>query len=168
MVSSPTSLTFEFNTIDMALDLLEAFGKAELLKRTSLETDQQRFNKEQDYRMKFVLLHNIQLKKIFHSQLKLLRVMKAILERIQVGQESFSRATFKPVPEIEQDDDKETIFRRRMSLREYFKNLKMNMGRIKKNKAPKGQKEFKEEGEGEMKQKKVVSAKKKKVVPKKK
>mmetsp|Transcript_14126 Transcript_14126/g.10191 ORF Transcript_14126/g.10191 Transcript_14126/m.10191 type:complete len:86 (-) Transcript_14126:142-399(-) len=80
---------------------------------------------EQDYKMKFILQYNVEAKKIFLSQVKLLKIMRLILERIQVGKETVSRATFRLVKEFESDDNKEDIFRRRMSLRTYFKNLEM-------------------------------------------
>mmetsp|Transcript_14125 Transcript_14125/g.10190 ORF Transcript_14125/g.10190 Transcript_14125/m.10190 type:complete len:86 (-) Transcript_14125:142-399(-) len=80
---------------------------------------------EQDYKMKFILQYNVEAKKIFLSQVKLLKIMRLILERIQVGKETVSRATFRLVKEFEAEDSKEDIFRRRMSLRTYFKNLEM-------------------------------------------
>ncbi len=63
------------------------------------------------------------------SHLKLLRVMKGILERLE-GNESFSNASFRRVEGLEEGDTEEEVYRRRMGLRHYFKELKMNMQRI--------------------------------------
>jgi hypothetical protein len=49
------------------------------------------------------------------------------LERIDDGLETISRATFKKVEKIEDQDSDFEIFKRRMSMRQYFKELKMNL-----------------------------------------
>jgi len=79
-----------------------------------------------------VLRYNIERKKILHNHLKLLKVMRATLERISIHKETFSRATFKRVKGVEEFDDDREVFKRRMGLRHYFKELRMNMARIKK------------------------------------
>lgn len=53
--------------------------------------------------------------------------MKAILERISVNQESFTRATINRVEDIEDNDSDYEVFKRRMGMRNYFKELKMNI-----------------------------------------
>ena len=84
----------------------------------------------------FVLMHNIEQKRIFHSQIRLLQLMKTMLKRLQVHQVSMTKANFTIYPEIEGELDteekKESAFRMRMSLRVYFKDLKMHMERIRK------------------------------------
>ena len=72
------------------------------------------------------------------DHLKLLKVAKAIVERIQelpVGDErEFSRATMLPVLPYEEKDSAEEQFRRRMGMRKYFNQLSMNLVRIKNTK----------------------------------
>ena len=54
------------------------YGKQDLFKGTSLEEDLMMLESEsEDYQMRFVLMHNIQRKKIYYNQLK---IMKALLE----------------------------------------------------------------------------------------
>eukprot|EP00347_Sterkiella_histriomuscorum_P010062 403338831 len=148
MVSSPRVIDYELIMLDFAIDLLEYFAKRELLKRSTLDQDLQRFASEQDWRMRFILQHNIQRKILYNNHLKLLKVVKAILEQIQFNQETFTRATYKRIEGVEDNDSLYEIFKRRMGMRNYFKELKMNMARIKKSKSEKSKpkaKEFKEE-----------------------
>ena len=83
----------------------------------------------------FVIQHNLQRKKTLHYHTKLLKVLRAILERIQVNQDSMSRATMLRVEDVEDSDSDYELFKRRMGMRNYFKELKMNMQRIAKAKA---------------------------------
>lgn len=85
-----------------------------------------------DYRLRTVLLYNIEQKRVLLSHLKLLRVTKAILERIGINKETFSNACFRRVEGVEEGDSDEEMYRRRMGLRHYFKDLKMNTLRIAK------------------------------------
>lgn len=89
MVSSPRLINYELMVIDFALDLLASYSSNDLTNRTTLEQDLIKFKKESDYRMKFIVQYNIERKKIMNSQVKLLKVLRAMLERIQVNQESF-------------------------------------------------------------------------------
>jgi hypothetical protein len=73
------------------------------------------------------------MKKIHERHLKLLRVQRWILNNISAGG-SFSRACFTRVSGVEDLDSEEEVFRRRMGLRHYFKELKMNIQRIQKSK----------------------------------
>jgi hypothetical protein len=50
-----------------------------------MEEDEKLYEIETDFRMKFVIMHNLQRKRILHYHTKLLRVLKAILERLQVN-----------------------------------------------------------------------------------
>lgn len=86
MISSPRVLEYELIIIDFALDLLECIGKEQLFKDgKTLEKDLALFAEETDYKMRFVLQYNIQRKKIFFNHVKLLKVLKAILESIEVS-----------------------------------------------------------------------------------
>ena len=73
--------------------------------------------------------------------------MKAILESITYNQDTFTRATLRRIEGVEDQDSDYEMFKRRMGMRNYFKELKMNIERIKKSKAAKSapKKEFKEE-----------------------
>lgn len=129
MISSPRIIEYELMVIDFAIKLLEHYGKSELFARSTLEEDQARFRAVVDYRVKTVLQYNIQRKLIYKSHLKLLIVMRAVLERIQEGVE-YSRATIMRVEEVEDRDSEWELYKRRMGLRHYFKELRMNMARI--------------------------------------
>ena len=59
MVSSPRVVEFELLVIEYALDLLESYGKQQLLKRTSLEEDLERYKKETDFKLKQIIKYNI-------------------------------------------------------------------------------------------------------------
>jgi hypothetical protein len=63
--------------------------------------------------------------------------MRAILEKIQVSQDSFSRATLSRIDGLEDNDSDYEVFKRRMGMRLYFKELKMNITRINKSKMDK-------------------------------
>jgi hypothetical protein len=53
--------------------------------------------------------------------------MKAILLKIRDEKEPVTSACFKRIEGLEDDDTFETIFKRRMGLRLYFKNLKVSL-----------------------------------------
>lgn len=131
MISSPRLVEYELMVLDFAISLLEYYGKTELFTRATLQEDRTRYQAVQDYRVKTVLQYNIQRKHIYHMHHKLLRVMRAILERISEGVE-YSQACFMRVGGVEDGDSEWEMYRRRMGLRHYFKELKMNMARIKR------------------------------------
>ena len=77
-----------------------------------------------------------------------------------------SKATLKRVKEWEEHDTNREVFKRRMGMRQYMKELKMNIGKVKKLKEETAKKDRLEKipEEGETKKKKSgVSKKKKKV-----
>ena len=82
MISSPRLIGYELMVVEWAIDMLEYYGKEELYKRSTLEEDQARAEAVVDFRYLTVLHYNIERKKIHQRQLKLLRVLMAILERI--------------------------------------------------------------------------------------
>lgn len=133
MVSTPRVIEFEKLVVDFALDILDHYGKTELFKRSTLEQDLSALSSTSDFRLKFVLQFNIQRKIIFHQHVKLLRVLKVILDEVPLTQD-FRKSTFKRIPGIEDDDSDYELFKRRMGMRNYFKELKMNILRIKKSK----------------------------------
>ena len=55
--------------------------------------------------MRTVILYNIERKKLYLNHLKLLRVMKGILERIGVTKEPFSQASVRRVERVEDSDN---------------------------------------------------------------
>jgi len=131
MISSPRLLDYELMVLDFAISLLEHYGKTELFIRATFQEDRTRYQAVQDYRVKTILQYNIQRKYIYHMHHKLLKVMRGILERISNGME-YSQACFKRVEGVEDADSEWEMYRRRMGLRHYFKELKMNMARIKR------------------------------------
>jgi hypothetical protein len=137
MISAPRLTDYELLVIDFAIDLLEHYGKEELFKRTSYEEDKTRLNMVVNYRTRTILQYNVQRKYIYHMHLKLLKVVRAILERISVEGKSFSAACFVRIGGVEDEDSDWEVYRRRMGLRHYFKELKMNMGRIQRSKEAK-------------------------------
>ena len=95
MISSPRLLPYELMIVEWAIDILDYYGKEHLYKRSTLEEDQSRAAAVVDYRYLTVLNYNIERKKIHQRHLKLLRVLKAILERISAAPNgSFSRACY--------------------------------------------------------------------------
>ena len=102
MVTSPRVIPFELLIFDWAIKLLDKVGETELFKRTTLEQDQvelEKIRQEQPRRheLETVLMLNVQAKRLFMDHLKLLKIAKAIVERIQelpIGDErGFSNAT---------------------------------------------------------------------------
>ena len=106
MVTCPRVIPFELLILDWAIKLLNKVGEAELFKKTTLEQDQAelekvRREKPSDPALESVLMLNVQAKQVFLDHLKLLKIVKAIVERIQelpIGDEgAFSAATLQPV-----------------------------------------------------------------------
>ena len=54
MVSTPRVIDFELLVIKFAKDLLKAFADQELFKFSSLEKDIKDYEKEEDYKMRFL------------------------------------------------------------------------------------------------------------------
>ena len=81
---------------------------------------------------------NVVTKSIYHSHVKLLKVLKAILEKIkEIGiddDDDFARVTHEAVAGVEDADSAEELFKRRMGIRNYLKLLKTNMVRIRNSK----------------------------------
>jgi hypothetical protein len=59
------------------------------------------------------------------------------LDRIATQKQTFSRACFTRVAGVEEFDTDDEVYRRRMGLRRYFKELRMNMQRIERAKEQK-------------------------------
>jgi hypothetical protein len=134
MISSPRVIEYELLVLDFGIDLLQHYGKETLYKRSTLEQDLKKQETAPfDYCAYTIRKYNIEMKKIHQRHMKLLKVMREILNRIQLGA-SFSDACFKRVEGVEDGDSEEEMFKRRMGLRQYFKELKMNIERIKKSK----------------------------------
>ena len=55
MVSSPRILSYENIVIEFAIDLLEFYGKHELLKNSSLDEDIEKLRQEKDMKLCFIL-----------------------------------------------------------------------------------------------------------------
>jgi hypothetical protein len=52
MVSSPRVIAYENMIIDIAIDLLNVYGKIDLLKRSTLEEDEIKLKKTNDYKLR--------------------------------------------------------------------------------------------------------------------
>lgn len=77
--------------------------------------------------------YNIGIKKIHQGHLKLLKVVRSILERIETlsvdDAEAFARATTVRT-RIEKQDSESTLFKTRMAIASYFKQLRMHMVQV--------------------------------------
>lgn len=82
MISSPRLIEYELMILDFAIDLLEYYGKEVLNKRSTVDEDMDRVKAVVDFKMITVLNYNIERKKIHSRHLKLLKVLRALLERI--------------------------------------------------------------------------------------
>jgi len=109
---------------------MEAVGVTQLFARTTLEQDKAelaRIRKEEpgNIRQEAIVALNVQTKMIFKDQLKFLRILQVILERIQDldvdDMRGYSAATLEPVLQYEEKDSQEVQFKRRMGMRAYFK-----------------------------------------------
>ena len=78
---------------------------------------------------------NISTKKVYTEHIKTLKVLRAILDRLEdVVEEddgSFASVTHVPVKSLESNDSEEELFRRRMGMRNYFMKLRMSLTRVK-------------------------------------
>ena len=149
MISTPRLLEYEKLIVDFALDLLDYYGKDTLYKRTTRLDDELRLSSitGDDYRLQTVLRYNIERKKIHEKHIKFLKVLRAILERISIERRNFSRACFTRVAGVEEFDTDDEVFKRRMGMRQYFKELRMNMARIERSKEMKSGERKKEKEE---------------------
>ena len=130
MVSTPRVIEFEILVVKFATNLLEEYAKQNL--KGSVQKDLDQIEKETDQRVKTLLLYNIQQRKIYMSAVKLLRVLYKILEMIYNQKEPLTSACFKRIEGLEDNDSLQEIYERRMGMRQYFKELKMNIARIEK------------------------------------
>ena len=109
---------------------MEAVGVNDLFARTTLEQDKAelaRIRKEEpgNIRQETIVSLNVETKQIFKDQLKFLRIMEVLLERIQDldvdDMRGYSAATLEPVNQYEEKDSEDVQFKRRMGMRAYFK-----------------------------------------------
>jgi hypothetical protein len=87
--------------------------------------DKQKLEALVDPVMKQIVLFNLTQKQILSQQLKTLRVVESILNRLAEG-EPFSSACVHRT-DLEEQDPLDEVFMRRMGMRNYFKELKMNL-----------------------------------------
>ena len=132
MISCPRVIDFEKLIVDWAIKLLLKISQEELFKRKSLEEEEKELDglDEIDYQLYTITKLNVIMKHICNGQLKTLKVLKAILDRVtdvDIDDDSaYARATHLPVENLETDDTEEELFRRRMGMRNYLKLLKMS------------------------------------------
>ena len=88
-----------------------------------------------DYKLITILRLNIVTKHIYHGQIKTLKVLQAILRRLQDlevdDDDGYAKATHSPIEQIETGDSAEELFKRRMGMRNYLCKLKMSLVRVK-------------------------------------
>jgi hypothetical protein len=80
-----------------------------------------------------VVQYNLGIKRIHKSHIKLLKVLRSILERIETlnveDEKAFARATTVRT-RIEKEDSDEVLFKTRMAIRSYLKQLRMHMVQV--------------------------------------
>jgi len=88
---------------------------------------------EGKYRIKMMAYeYNINIKKILAEHLKLLHIIVGLLDRIDedLTDAEYARATTMRVKTLEGNDSDELVFKRRMGLRTYFKEIRMHTTKI--------------------------------------
>ena len=140
MISCPRVIDFELLIVDWAIQLLQKIGKDELLKESTLKQDEAELAKllaqlGADHKLITILRLNIVTKHIYHGQIKTLKVLQAILRRLQDlevdDDDGYAKATHSPIEQIETGDSAEELFKRRMGMRNYLCKLKMSLVRVK-------------------------------------
>jgi len=162
MISCPRLIAYELIVTEFAISLLDHIYQTQLCEKSTLEDDMQRYrNHHMPYQEKTILLYNIQTRQIVQEQIQILKVLKALLQRIEVLEiddaEGFAACLLRKVAPYEDFMDEEQIYVRRMRLRQYFKDLRMSMLQIRDSKVARLPKEKKDKA---MK-KKASSGKKK-------
>jgi len=136
MISSPRVLAFEQLVVDWALRLLDRVSQNELFKRSSLEEDQAEMESvgPSNWELYTLLKLNVVTKKVYFSHVKTLRILQVTLEKLSVlavGDEvGYARVTHERVETLEDTDSDLELFRRRMGMRSYLKQLKQNLTRV--------------------------------------
>ena len=138
MMTCPRIIRYELLVVDFAQKLLKYYGEQVLFKRSSLEKDMQDLKNCVSYEESTILKHNVSMKRIFNEHLKLLVVLTALLQRFQsaeatdpqISNQTWTSLTFERVSPEEDDDDDFTVFKRRMGMRKYFKELMIQTKQI--------------------------------------
>ena len=128
-VSSPCLIDFELIVLDFAVKVLQEYS-ARYFTPTDVNQDISKLSSLKDGVDRTTLQYNIGLKIIHQNAIKLYKVLIEILTLIDENKEPFTSACFKRIESLEQKDSIDEIYERRMALRQYFKELKMNQNRI--------------------------------------
>ena len=87
-----------------------------------------------DYQLYTMLKLNAVTKTIFFEHMKTLKVLRAIIDRIEEvdidDDIAYARATHWPVKSLEANDSEEDLFKRRMGMRKYLNQLRLNLVRV--------------------------------------
>lgn len=139
MIVFPRLIAYELLVVDFAIRLLEYILK-EQNEKSTLEQDMQSYrNSKLPYQLRAILLLNIQTRQIIMDQIELLKVLKALLQRVEVldvdDVEGLASCLVNKVNPYETGLDEEALYRRRMRMGKYFKDLRMSMIQINKSKA---------------------------------
>jgi hypothetical protein len=134
LVSTPRVLAYELLVVEFAIKLLDTYAKKTLLKRSSLAKDLSQ--KYDSYEKQTISQYNIEQKQIYHHHLKMLKVLRAILSKISysLSDSEWTKLTFERT-DFEVDDSDADVFRRRMGMRTYFKELRMNTRKLQESKS---------------------------------
>lgn len=137
MISCPRVIEFEIMVVEWAIKLLVKVACMELIKKSTLEKDEQELVRvgTTQWKLYTVIKLNIVTKKIYQGQLKTLKVLLSILKKLKnvdpEDEEAYAKLTHAPVNEFEASDSKEDHFKRRMGMRTYLMKLKMSMPLVK-------------------------------------
>lgn len=155
MISCPRLVPYELMVIDFAVGLLEHI-KAKQLPSV---LDAAAIAKRKSYQEQVVLTWNLQAKQIVENQISQLLVLKELLLRVQTldvdDLEGLAAALINKVKPHEEQVDEEVMYRRRMRMGRYFKDLRMNIVTLRDSK------KAREPKEGSAKKPKKAAGKKK-------
>lgn len=139
MLSCPRVIAFEQLIVEWAIKLLDRLAQDELFKCRTIQQDQAELKQTSDINLQSILKLNIVTKEIYRQHVKTLKVLEAILTKINVidwtiigidDDTEYARVTHEPVDGIEDTDSSEELFKRRMGLRPYLNQLKMSLVRV--------------------------------------
>jgi hypothetical protein len=135
LVSSPVDPEFELLVVAMGINLLEDLLKNRF-KSPGIEEDEILKEKSENHRIKFAIQHRIGLKNILLKNLHILRVLATILARVHLEakekgltREAYKKIYMERVESLEKDHSPETVFKTRLTMRKYLRELMTNQKR---------------------------------------
>ena len=142
MISCPRLIAYELLVIDFAIRLLEYAYKEHLCTKSTLEQDILALrNPGLSYEARTIMQFNVQTRQTVRDQIDLLKVLKALIQRVEVLEvedaEGFASCLINKVSPYEDALNEEEMYRRRMRMGRYFKDLRMHIVQLKVSKAAK-------------------------------